>query len=107
VSRLWWRPHVPWLVSDGRPLPELRTTRGEDGYTLGALWFNLLMAEGFSTMVFVGTVIATWPNPPWDTLQYVGPLEALITPFLFWPFARSLFLAFDLCIRPVEERDRK
>ena len=71
-----------------------------------ALWFNLLMAEGFSTMVFVGTVIATWPSPPWDTLQYVGPLEALITPFLFWPFARSLFLAFDLCIRPVEERDR-
>jgi len=98
--------HGWFRMVDRCPNCGLRTTRGEEGYTLGALWFNLLMAEGFSTMVFVGTVIATWPSPPWDTLQYVGPLEALITPFLFWPFARSLFLAFDLCIRPVEERDQ-
>jgi hypothetical protein len=74
--------------------------RGEDGYTLGALWFNLLMAEGFSTIVFLTTVIRTWPHPPWDVLQWVGPLEALVMPFLFWPFSRTLFLAFDLCIRP-------
>ena len=84
----------------------LRTNRGEQGYTLGALWFNLLMAEGFSMTVFLATVVYTWPNPPWDTLQYLGPIEALVTPFIFWPFARGLFLAFDLCFRPVEERDR-
>lgn len=92
---------------DSCPQCRLRTARGEDGYTLGALWFNLLMAEGFSTLVFISTVAVTWPTPPWDTLQYVGPLEALITPFIFWPFARGLFLAFDLCFRPLELKDFK
>lgn len=92
---------------DRCPSCSLRTTRGEEGYTLGALWFNLLMAEGFSMLVFISTVAATWPDPPWDTLQYVAPLEALIMPLIFWPFARGLFLAFDLCFRPPEEADRR
>jgi uncharacterized protein (DUF983 family) len=95
-----------WIkIVDRCPTCGLRTARGEDGYTLGALWFNLLLAEAFSTAVFVATVAATWPDPPWDLLQYIGPLEALITPLLFWPFARTLFLAFDLCFRPAADRD--
>ena len=41
----------------------IRMRRGEDGYTLGALWFNLFLAD------------------------------------------RTLFLAFDLCIRPLDQQD--
>jgi hypothetical protein len=80
-------------------------SRGEDGYGVGAVWFNLLAAEAFSTVVMVGVVIATWPNPPWDKLQYVGPIEALIMPLLFYPFSKALFLAFDLSFRPNERGD--
>jgi uncharacterized protein (DUF983 family) len=83
----------------------IRTRRGEDGYTLGALWFNLLLAESITTGIFVATLAATWPDPPWNWLQLVGPLEAIIMPLLVWPFARTLFLAFDLCVRPLEEKD--
>ena len=92
---------------DRCPGCNLRMARGEDGYTLGALWFNLVLAEGFTTAVFLATLIASWPHPPWDRLQYLGPAEALIMPFVFWPFSRTLFLAFDLCIRPVEDKDRR
>jgi uncharacterized protein (DUF983 family) len=96
-----------WLrMADHCPSCGLATARGEDGYMLGAIWFNLLMAEAFSTTVFVATVALTWPNPPWDRLQYAGPAEALIMPFLFFPFSKTLFLAFDLCIRPVELGER-
>jgi len=79
--------------------------RGEDGYTLGALWFNLLLAEAITMSVFLGTLVATWPTPPWDTLQIVGPLEAVVMPLLVWPFARTLFLAFDLLFRPPTAQD--
>jgi uncharacterized protein (DUF983 family) len=83
----------------------LVTSRGESGYGLGALWFNLLAAEAFSTAVFLTVVIRTWPDPPWDYLQYAGPIEALIMPVIFYPFSKSLFLAFDLCFRPAERGD--
>ncbi len=96
-----------WLhMVDRCPDCRLATARGEDGYMLGALWFNLLMAEGFSMTVFIATVVYTWPDPPWNQLQYAGPAEALIMPFLFYPFSKTLFLAFDLCIRPVELGER-
>lgn len=51
----------------------------------------------------VTVLIATWPEPPWDTLQYSAPIEALLMPVLFYPFSKTLFLAFDLWMRPVEE----
>jgi hypothetical protein len=29
----------------------------------------------------------------------------LVTPFAFYPFSKTLFLAFDLVVRPPEEED--
>lgn len=92
-------------MTDHCPQCSIRMRRDEDGYTLGALWFNLLLAESLTMAVFVTTLVRTWPNPPWDTLQILSPIEAIAFPLLIWPFARTLFLAFDLCIRPLTERD--
>jgi hypothetical protein len=83
----------------------MRTRRGEDGYTLGALWFNLFLAECVTITIFMATLLWTWPTPPWDTLQIAGPVEAILMPLVVWPFARTLFLAFDLCFRPLEPKD--
>lgn len=46
------------------PTCGLNTVRGEDGYTLGALWFNLLAAEGVTTASMVMTMVLTWPDVP-------------------------------------------
>ena len=95
-----------WLqMKDHCPSCGIRMRRGEDGYTLGALWFNLFLAELITTASFVTALVRTWPNPPWDLLQIVGPIEAVIMPLLIWPFARTLFLAFDLGIRPLNQKD--
>lgn len=99
LFRGWFR------MRDHCPSCGIRTRRGEDGYTLGALWFNLFLAELITTTIFVTTLIRTWPDPPWDILQVVGPAEAVLMPLLVWPFARTLFLAFDLSFRPLTAKD--
>jgi uncharacterized protein (DUF983 family) len=90
-----------WLtMADRCPRCGLATNRGESGYALGAIWFNLLAAEAVNTALWVSVAIATWPDVPWETLHWVGPLTAVLMPLLFYPFSKTLFLAFDLCFRP-------
>ena len=73
--------------------------RREPGYLLGGLWLNLLFAESVTASLFVGTLIFTWPNPPWDILKVLLPVLALLTPVFFYPFSKVLFLALDLSFR--------
>ena len=40
------------------------------------------------------------PNTPWDMLVYGGVSVMIAAPILFYPFAKSLFLALDLAFRP-------
>jgi len=99
VFHHWLRmlPHCPTCG--------LRFDRGEPGYYLGAIWINLLLAEGISMAVIFSVIVRSWPTPPWDTLQWTAPLEALISPFVLFPFSKTLFLAFDLGIRPLGPKD--
>jgi hypothetical protein len=41
-----------------------------------------------------------WPSPPWTLLQYGGIALMVLAPFVFYPFSKTLFLAFDLLFRP-------
>lgn len=56
---------------------------------------------------FLGILFATWPHPPWNLLLYGGAALMLIAPFLFYPFSKTLFLAFDLIFRPPSPEDFK
>jgi hypothetical protein len=47
-----------------------------------------------------GVVLVTWPSPPWRLLQYGGIILMILAPVLFFPFSKTLFLAFDLLFRP-------
>ncbi len=81
------------------PSCHLTLQQRESGYTLGGLWLNLLFAELVTATIFVGVIILTWPNPPWQRLQYGLPVLALCTPIFFFPFSKTLFLALDLVFR--------
>lgn len=82
------------------PACGLRLERGEDGYQVGSYMFNIVASELVFAAVFLGVVVATWPSPPWTLLQYGGGLLMLIAPIVFFPFSKTLFLAFDLIFRP-------
>lgn len=78
----------------------LRLDRGEPGYQVGTYLFNLIAAELLFAAILVGVLTLTWPDPPWRLLQYGGALLMVAMPVAFYPFAKTLFLAFDLVFRP-------
>ena len=83
----------------------LKLERGEQGYIVGAQMFNIIAAELLFAAIFVGVLVATLPDVPWDALQYGGPALMILFPFVFYPFSKTLFLAFDLLFRPPTPQD--
>lgn len=80
--------------------------RGEQGYIVGAYMFNIVVAELVFAGIFVGTLLLTWPSPPWTWLTYGGAALMVLLPLLFYPFSRTLFLAFDLMFRPAHRPNK-
>jgi len=83
----------------------LKLERGEEGYQVGSYMFNIVAAELIFAAVFMGVVVLTWPAPPWKLLQYSGIALMVIAPFAFFPFSKTLFLAFDLLFRPAASEE--
>ncbi len=121
ILRLFWRavrlrcPNCgggplfhSWLKPRSRcPSCGLALERGEDGYQVGSYMFNIIAAELVFAGVFVAIVVATWASPPWPPLQIGGIILMIVAPFAFFPFARTLFLAFDLVFRPLPTDERR
>lgn len=78
----------------------LRLDRGEPGYQVGAYMFNLIAAELIFAAILVGVLLSTWPDPPWGLLTYGGAALMVLLPVVLYPYAKTLFLAFDLVFRP-------
>ena len=90
-----------WLRMRTRcPRCGLPMERGEQGYQVGSYMFAIVAAELIFAAAFIAILLLTWPDPPWDLLLYGGMALMLVVPFLFFPFSKTLFLAFDLTFRP-------
>ena len=95
------RLFTSWLRMRSRcPVCGLELERGEEGYQVGSYMFNIIAAELVFAAGFIGVVLLTWPTPPWTLLEYGGIALMVIAPFVFFPFSKTLFLAFDLLFRP-------
>jgi uncharacterized protein (DUF983 family) len=94
IFRNWFhmRPYCP---ACGLPLE-----RGEEGYQVGSYMFNIIASELIFATIFLAVLIWTWPSPPWKLLEYGGIGLMLLAPVVFYPFSKTLFLAFDLLFRP-------
>jgi uncharacterized protein (DUF983 family) len=82
------------------PACGLRLDRGEEGYSLGSVLFNLIAAEAFFVVGLVTIMVLTWPHPPWDAMFWGGIALMIVLPIVFFPFSKTLWLAFDLIFRP-------
>jgi uncharacterized protein (DUF983 family) len=83
----------------------------EDGYWLGAMIVNIAVAEAVFLLLFVGGMIATWPDVPWLQLGVVSVGAMIVTPVVFLPWSRTIWVAIDLGILQrlepsVDEEDR-
>ena len=120
IIRLFWRavrlrcPNCgggpifsSWLrIRERCPRCGLPLERGEQGYQVGSYMFNIIAAELVFAAAFIAVLVATWPSPPWDLLLYGGMVLTIVAPFLFFPFSKTIFLAFDLVFRPAEPAER-
>jgi uncharacterized protein (DUF983 family) len=79
--------------------------REGDGYELGSMVVNLVVAELVWAVSFVSILLWTWPNPPWTLLQWGSAVLMVALPLLFLRHARVLSLALDLLLRPPERRE--
>ena len=74
--------------------------RGEPGYFVGALAFNLIALELLFAGVFLVVAWRTWPAPPWDLLLWGSVATLVVGALAGYPFAKLLWLAFDQAFRP-------
>jgi len=116
VARLFWRavrlrcPNCGGgsiFQSFGHLRPDCPTCgfqldRGESDYFLGAYLFNLVAVELLFAALLGGVMIATWPSPPWELIQWGGAALMVAGAVFCYPFAKTLWLAFDIAFRPVE-----
>jgi uncharacterized protein (DUF983 family) len=80
--------------------------RGEDeDFWIGAYVFNLVAGETTAILIPVIWMIATAPNQPWTAIEILAAALAVVMPFAFFPFSRTLWLAWDLSFRPSEPGD--
>jgi len=79
--------------------------RGESDYFLGAYTLNLIAVEILLAFGFLVVMLVTWPNPPWDAMQYGGVVLSILGAVLCYPFAKTTWLALDLIFRPPHRED--
>lgn len=87
------------------PTCGLQLDRGESDYFLGAYLFNLVAVELLFAAMLATVVVLTWPDPPWDLVQWGGAALMIVGAVGCYPFAKTLWLAFDLALRPVERSE--
>jgi uncharacterized protein (DUF983 family) len=80
--------------------------RGSHDYFIGAYLINLIASELIFAIGLGIWLLRTWPNIPWDTLQYVAIAIMIVAPVFTYPFTKSTWLAVDLVFQPPTPKDR-
>ena len=88
-------------LKDRCPRCRLHLHREESDYFLGAYVILLMAMEGLFGLGLLVVLVVTWPDPPWEAIQWVGLVLTTIFVIAIYPFAKTLFLAIDLVFRPV------
>jgi Protein of unknown function (DUF983) len=79
----------------------------EEGYWTGAVAINLVVTELLFFACLAVAVIWTWPDVP--LAPVLGGALALngLFPLFFYPFSKTLWVAIDLTLHPLEEREEQ
>lgn len=90
-----------WVVMRKHcPGCHLTLNRNENDYFLGSYVINFVAAEFVIAISSLGLVLYTWPDVPWTAIKWGLVLLMIPVPILFYPFAKTIWLAIDLSLRP-------
>jgi uncharacterized protein (DUF983 family) len=91
-----------WFTMEERcPRCDLKFDRIE-GQWSGDIGVNTIVSFGALLVVLLGGFLATWPDPPMTVIGVAAIAVAAIVPILFLPFSKTVWLAADLLMRPLE-----
>jgi hypothetical protein len=83
----------------------LRLDRGEHDYFLGSYVVNFVAAELLICAGALAGILYTWPDVPWTGLKWGLMAAVIVAPVVFYPFAKTIWLAIDLTFRPLTRSD--
>ena len=72
------------------------------GHWFGPLTLNTVVSFGALLAITLGSFLVSWPEAPPTWIIAVGLATAVAVPLAFFPWSRTLWLALDLRIRPLE-----
>lgn len=88
------------------PRCDLRFERIE-GHWTGDLGINTIVSFGALFLTLIVGFAVTYPDIPGIPLFSIAVGVAVIVPLLFYPFSKTVWLAFDLMFRPLEPGEVK
>lgn len=80
----------------------------EHGYWLGAMAVSIGTVLFVFTAMFVGTMLVTWPDVPWNGIVIVGVITNGLIPILGYGWSKTTWLGIDMTFNPaspVEEAE--
>lgn len=77
----------------------------EEGYWTGAMAINLIVTELLFGALLLGVSIATWPDIPTVPLLIGGLALNAIANVVFYPIAKTVWVAIDLIFHPLETNE--
>ena len=75
----------------------------EPGYWVGSMIINTIVTFGLILVVLVGGMLVLWPDVPWTGLFVATVAVAGLTPVLFHPRSRTVWMAIEMSYHPIEE----
>ncbi|GGI04483.1 DUF983 domain-containing protein [Egicoccus halophilus] len=72
----------------------------EEGYWVGAMTVIFALVLIFFGLWFIGGMLLTWPDVPWNPLLYGGLVLNGIVPFLLYGWSKSIWVGLDLTFFP-------
>ena len=94
-----------WWLQPRRRCPRCELLiEGEAGGMLGSMAINIGVSGLLWAVGLAAIMIATWPSPPVELLRWGSVAWMIVFPLLFFPWAKTLWLALDLLVKGDGER---
>ncbi len=78
----------------------------EEGYWVGGLIVNLGLAFLLFLLVFLGGMLITWPDVPWNALLIATVAAMVVGPVVLYPQSKTIWVWLDLKVHPYEGDER-
>ena len=77
----------------------------EEGYWTGAMIVAIAIPIGLLLLVFVLPMILTWPDVPWTTLLITAFIVLGLSPVIFYPHSKTIWVWLDLKFNPARAEE--